>query len=263
MKAVKTKNLLRRLRYNFRKHSATKLAKMVKRGRLPLKPLFKIAILAVALGTGFLLVDTITTNRAVKKAIASQPFSQTANAAAPTSTAKTDNGINTAQAASDKKAAAKPYAVAADMPRYISAPSLGIYNVPIAVTGKDSSGAIQAPRSYYMAAWFNASAKPGQDGASIIVGHSGPNSMGLPFSHFGKLKNGAVIVVEMGDGTKYTYNVVEVDNVPVQNVDMTKFSNVDGQSVQGLNLATCTQGTYNAKMKEYDHRTLVYTVRVS
>jgi len=152
------------------------------------------------------------------------------------------------------------YTVAADMPRFLRISSLGL-KARIQQMTINSNGAVQAPVNIYDSGWYKGSAKPGTQGAAFIDGHaSGSTRQGL-FAYIDTLKPGDTMSVEQGDGTVFTYRVVQSETVPKDTVDMNKVLAVYGGAKEGLNLMTCT-GKWIESEKTYTDRVVVYTERV-
>lgn len=152
------------------------------------------------------------------------------------------------------------YTVAPDMPRFLKIKSLDM-KARIQQMGVNSEGAVQAPVNIYDSGWYKGSAKPGTQGAAFIDGHaSGSTREGL-FAYIDTLKAGDGVIVEQGDGTEFTYRVVNVETVSKDAVDMNKALAVYGGAKEGLNLMTCT-GKWIADQETYDKRVIVYTERV-
>lgn len=153
------------------------------------------------------------------------------------------------------------YTVAADMPRFLGIKSLNM-KARIQEMGVNSQGAVQAPVNIYDSGWYTGSAKPGTQGAAFVDGHaSGSTREGL-FAYIDTLKSGDIVTVEQGDGTLFSYKVVNVETVSKDAVDMDKALAVYGGAKEGLNLMTCT-GRWIANQETYDKRVIVYTERIS
>ncbi len=144
------------------------------------------------------------------------------------------------------------YSVPANHPRYLTIEKLGIYNSRVLSMGINSDGELDTPRNIFDVGWYNQSSKPGDGGVLVIDGHNGgPNIEGV-FKHINQLYSGDEIVIERGDGVKFTYTVVENKEVPLAEADeymhVAFASPVPGS--EALTLISCigewsqTQGTY-------------------
>jgi LPXTG-site transpeptidase (sortase) family protein len=216
--------------------------------RLLGKVLRVIAVLIILGVSGFLAWDTWMTNKTVQ-----ETFSQPAAAMSieDTNPANVDTTTVSNQAYDN-------YTVPADQPRYIEIPAIGV-KARVMSVGVTSSGNVASPTNVNDTAWYDGSAKPGQDGEVFINGHTG-FGVSAVFNNLPKLKAGDQITIEMGDGTKYNYKVTEVAVNKVSDVDMNKVLSVPSGAKQGLSLMTCT-GTYNYRTQSSDERAVVYAVR--
>lgn len=153
------------------------------------------------------------------------------------------------------------YTVAADMPRYIDIPKLGVHS-RVRETGVATDGSMGVPSNIYDAAWFNQSAKPGSPGgATVIDGHvSGPTQKGV-FYGLDKLTAGDVLMVEKGNGDKVYYKVVKTEVVNADSVDMAKLLLPTTVGKAGLNLISCT-GKFNSQKQQFEQRALVYAEQI-
>lgn len=148
------------------------------------------------------------------------------------------------------------YHVAADMPRFIEVPSLGV-KARVFSLGVDKKGQMAVPSNVFDVGWYNQSAKPGSlAGASVIDGHvSGPTQPGS-FYDLKNVQNGDVITVERGDGKKFSYKVVAKEVQEPNKLDMTKVLVSKDTNKAALNLITCTGKVTG---HEYSQRLVVYT----
>lgn len=152
------------------------------------------------------------------------------------------------------------YTVAGDMPRYVRVPSLGV-EARVLRMGINAAGEVATPNNVFDTGWYDGSAKPGQAGASLLVGHvSGVSSKGI-FGTVDKLKPGDIIEVERGDGQKLTYKVASSQVYPNDAVDMNKALEPVAAGRQGLNLITC-HGSFNASTHQYSERIVVFATQV-
>jgi len=154
------------------------------------------------------------------------------------------------------------YHVAADNPRaiYINNINVAARLLPMGVNADDS---MQAPVNIYDGGWYTKSSKPGQVGAMVIDGHA--SQTGTQYGLFGRLdtlKNGDIITIERGDGTRFNYIVVHTEIDAEKDVDMNKVLVPYGDATHGLTLITCT-GDWTADGKTLDHRVLVFATLTS
>ncbi len=126
------------------------------------------------------------------------------------------------------------YKVAADLPRYIYIPAIHVSKTRIMHLGTDKNYQIISPANVNDAAWYDQSVKPGQIGASFIYGHYYGS-----FHNLGQLKVGDEIIIEIGNGKKFVYQVVNTKVYPVNKVDMAKVLSPQDPKIPGLSLMTC------------------------
>ncbi len=217
--------------------------------------IFLVGIGAILLLTiSYFLYEQLTLDSRVTK-LSTENSQPVQSAMSGTDVAKGDSTQNEAQLS-----ALDTYSVAADQPRGLYIPKLGIASriKPVGLTAENS---IIAPTNIYDAGWYTGSAKPGQTGAAFIDGHaSGSTRQGL-FAYLETLKTDDELSVETGDGTRMNYKVKAVSIVSKDSIDMNEVLSPYDQAEKGLNLMTCT-GRWIEDEKTYDKRVIVYTEQV-
>jgi len=148
------------------------------------------------------------------------------------------------------------YMVAADLPRYLQIPKLGV-NARVMQVGVDSSGALGTPNNVYDTAWYTGSAKPGQPGATLIDGHVSSWTTHGVFYGLNKLKAGDQLQIEKGDGSILNYKVVKTQTYQANNVDMQAAITPITAGKSGLNLISCT-GHVIKGTSQFDQRVIVF-----
>lgn len=150
------------------------------------------------------------------------------------------------------------YQVAAHKPRYMSIPNIGIYNIPIVEVGKEGDNRLGSPNSDYVIAWYYRSALPGQPGASVMDGHGGDLGTGI-LKNLPRAAMGAEIIIEMGDGRKFTYIIEEKTYKPI-GAAADSYMDVAYQPLRPgaptIALITCT-GKWLRAQQTYDQRLFV------
>jgi len=225
----------------------------------------RVAVIAMLIGvlgsTGYISYNTWQTNTQAKEVIST--ISSSSQTSAPTVTDDSNTAIPNDKLAAgvttDKPAASAldSYQVAPDMPRaiYINKINVAAKVLPM---GVNTDKSLQSPVNAYDAGWYNASAKPGADGAMLIDGHS--SESGTYYGLFGRLNDvnvGESIVVERGDGVKITYIVRNKSVEPLAGLDMKKTLVPYGGAQKGLNIIACT-GQWTADKSTLDQRLIVY-----
>lgn len=139
-------------------------------------------------------------------------------------------------------------------PKYIKLTSIKAEGY-IQNVGVDQHNAVTVPSNIHIAGWFTQSARPGQEGLSIIDGHvDGWTSHGI-FFKLKNLKVGDTYSIEMGSGKKYTYKVTKVESVETDKAAALLYSQ-DPSIKSQLNLITCG-GKFDKKSKQYLNRIIV------
>jgi LPXTG-site transpeptidase (sortase) family protein len=209
-----------------------------------------ILILAVLAVSGYLAWDTYMTNRA-----AEETFSNPVAAVAINETNPAD--ADTTSISSQAWAA---YTVPADQARYIYLPTVGDQARVLSV-GVNSKGRIDTSSNVNDTAWYDGSAKPGQEGQVFINGHtaSAPTYKAA-FDDLPKLQVGDQIIIERGDGKQISYRVVSNETIKADQVNMKKVLNVPDGATKGLTIMSCT-GKFNYRTESSDTRVIVYAVQ--
>lgn len=141
-----------------------------------------------------------------------------------------------------------------DDPKKIVIPSIGVDNY-IQNVGLDKNNQIVSPGNIYIAGWYTKSARPGRKGLSIMDGHlNGYQHDGI-FVNLNKLKSGEEFSVEMGDGRKFRYKVINNNTVDENKATGYLFSQ-NPKVIKQLNLITCG-GDYNRNTRYYSKRVIV------
>jgi sortase (surface protein transpeptidase) len=200
----------------------------------------------------YLAFDTWNTNQKIQTVVSGDSASAT-----------TGNGQHAASADVENPPMASgvaypDYKVADDMPRILSIPSLNL-TARVSEVGLTNANKIDVPGDASFAGWYNGSAKIDTVGAAFLTGHYNGVDAGGIFDNLNAISNGAAITIEMGDGRKLNYEVVNIENVPIAQVDMSRALSTTEGVMEGINIMTC-QGTWSAS--GFSHRLTVYTRRV-
>ena len=213
-----------------------------------------LAVAVIIATSGYLAWDTYKTNMSVKSTFGGGD-SSTASALSIAG-ANPATADQTAVSREDKAA----YTVPSDQPRYIYIPAINVYARVMSV-GVNSKGNIDTPANLNDTAWYDGSAKPGQEGQVFIDGHNSfSNTINASFNRLGELKQGDLITVERGDGQKINYRVSEVETVNANDVDMGKALNPPAGATKGITLMTCA-GKFDYRSQTADQRLIVYAVQ--
>lgn len=153
------------------------------------------------------------------------------------------------------------YTVPAENPKLLTIDKLGI-SARIIPMGITKTGALDSPKTAWDAGWYTGSSKPGTSGALLVDGHVNDtrNTLGV-FGQLHTLISGDLVRLERGDGTLFIYRVVATEQLPVEQVDMTKLMKPITVNRQGLNLITCG-GKYSPQGQTFSDRVIVYAEQV-
>lgn len=152
------------------------------------------------------------------------------------------------------------YDVPGDMPRRLVIEKIGVAAC-VQRMGIDQYGAIAVPTNIHLAGWYEASARPGEPGNSIIDGHVYGRYRDAVFSRLPELTGGDSLKVEMGDLQVREFEVIEVVQVTKQQADdelYRQYPEIDAQ----LTLITCG-GAYEEGQGTYTDRVIVRARLVS
>ena len=153
--------------------------------------------------------------------------------------------------------------VAPDEPKYMSIPAIGIRNARVENLGIKVGTTAQFDDPVYSmsAGWYRNSARPGGGGVGLYDGHYGVGAYQGVFTRLSQVKIGDEIIIERGDGKKFTYKIIENQTIPVGQVNMNKLMSSFDAGQEGIVLITCA-GTWDPAKEKYDHRTTVRAVLI-
>ena len=218
--------------------------------RLQAKAMTAMAVVLFLFGAGA-AISSIITNRSVAQAASSLSGGG-------------DSSNNSVLADGDKPDESQPsdaaimaHAVAPDLPKLITIPGIQA-KARVIKLATDKTGKLNAPKNIFDTGWYGESAKPGENGAMLIDGHStGITKVGI-FSRLKELKSGDIISVTRGDDKVFNYKVVNSKVFSDTAVDMNSAMVSADTSKAGLNLISCS-GKAKAN-GDYDQRIIVYAV---
>ncbi len=150
------------------------------------------------------------------------------------------------------------YQVAPNKPRYLSIPSIGLNNIPVTEFGVTANNQLGSPTSTRVVGWYYRSAFPGKQGVSVMNAHGGDLGTGI-FKTLPRAKVGDEVIIEMGDGRKYTYVIREMNYKKLGDeannyMSTALYGTLGGEPT--LTLITCT-GTWLRNLQTYDQRLFV------
>lgn len=156
----------------------------------------------------------------------------------------------------------REYTVAPERPRYLSIPSLGIFNSRVVAVGQLANGEIGTPYNVYDVGWYTGSSLPGSKGTAFIDAHGGSIGWSI-FKILPNIRIGDTVTIEMGDGRVFNYIVTETQEVALGNEANQYMAHYAFSSPQpgvgSLTLITCT-GDWWQSSHTYSHRFFVRAV---
>ena len=150
------------------------------------------------------------------------------------------------------------YAVAANEPRKIEVPSIGVSGCNQKV-GLDQNNAIAVPTNIHLAGWYTGSKVPSQSGVSIIDGHVLGRYNDAIFKDLKNLRENDIIRVQLGDTSWHEFTVISTGTYSVDKTMDEVYKPFEGES--RLVLITCG-GTYDRASSSYNERVVVRSILV-
>jgi sortase (surface protein transpeptidase) len=149
--------------------------------------------------------------------------------------------------------------VSPESPRFLIIDKIGV-RARVGSVGMEAANTLSAPANIFDVGWYTSSKKPGEPGAIVINGHvSGSTKRGVFYS-IGTLKPGDDLVIERGDGKKFTYTVKETAIYDNDKVDMDKILTSLEPGKPALNLISST-GRFNVRTNQFEQRVAVYALQ--
>lgn len=147
-------------------------------------------------------------------------------------------------------------ALAPSTPTEIEIPAIGV-RAPITQVGQNADGTVQVPPldNHNLAAWYDRSVAPGQDGSSVILGHVDTYQGPSVFYDIKNLRRGDAIEVVRADGGTAVFTVIGVEEV--QKSSFPADSVYDNVTYPALRLITCG-GPFDPDRGSYLDNIVVY-----
>ncbi|GLW05588.1 hypothetical protein Misp01_07180 [Microtetraspora sp. NBRC 13810] len=144
------------------------------------------------------------------------------------------------------------------VPRSLDIPALKL-EAPLMKLGMTDDGEVELPpyEKPKTAGWFEHSAVPGDEGASVIIGHVDTKTAPAVFYRLKHMRKGQKIRVERSDGKVAEYQVDSVEQVHKNDFPARRVY-VD----EGLRLVTCG-GTFDWSDHQYRDNVIVYASMVA
>ena len=146
--------------------------------------------------------------------------------------------------------AAQPSAV----PGTITIPAIGVSS-PLISLGLAPDGSLQTPSDFGVAGWWSGGPAPGQVGAAVIVGHVDSKAGPAVFFRLRDLRPGDVVWVTRQDGTRVSFIVRRLEQVPKARFPTTEV--YGPQPYAALRLITCG-GAFDRSTGHYVDNVIVF-----
>ncbi|GAA2263124.1 class F sortase [Streptomyces ruber] len=136
-------------------------------------------------------------------------------------------------------------------PTHVTIPSLGISS-PIMELGLNEDRTVEVPPADQgmTTGWYTGSSVPGEPGAAVLIGHNETRFGEAVFWDLKKIRKGADIAVEGGDGTKAHFTVTATETVRKDAFPSQKVYGPTGD--RALRLITC-DGAFDAEGHTVDN----------
>ena len=144
-------------------------------------------------------------------------------------------------------------------PKKIIIPKISVDSF-VQKVGTDANKQIAVPDNLFDVGWFVGSAKPGDNGLSVIDGHvTGRINDGV-FKNLDKLQAGDQFSIQFGNGSVKKFEVISKSSVLEKNSLGVIFSQ-DRKVSSQLNLVTCS-GQFDDESRTYSERLVVASERI-
>ena len=156
------------------------------------------------------------------------------------------------------------HTVAAGEPRFLKISGLGIEKARIFSADLDSTGFVKSPINKHDVSWFNKSTLPGAGGVSLLSGHGDTDAEDSIFSKLASVAPGSIIDVELGNGDIVKYQVKDILNLSLEEMQdsgVDKLTEAAEAGKNGLNLTT-RDGVWVPRYEQYSSRIIVRSVMV-
>jgi hypothetical protein len=141
-------------------------------------------------------------------------------------------------------------------PVSIAAPGVGI-KMTVKPMGLTPSRAMALPETAEVAAWYRHGAVPGDgSGAALIAAHVSDDSGFGPFANLANATPGMTVTIQLSDGTRAEYVIVDVAQLSKQRLDIPAILD-DARGM--LVLITCG-GRWDANAEHYEDNVLAWAV---
>lgn len=216
-----------------------------------------VAILTslVVVGLGIYVYGVVSNNKSGEGSLASEKTTAVSGE-------YSDGGLGGNSGYSEDQPTAQAvsrYTVSADTPKLIQISTLGILSRIIRAGSDNKTGEMGVPNNIFDTAWYEASAKPGENGAVLLNGHeNGPTKDGI-FANLQNIKIGTTIILTTGNGKQFNYKVASTKVIDTNKLDMAELLKSYEPNRQGLNIVAQSNDANDSK--KTNKRLVVYALR--
>lgn len=143
-------------------------------------------------------------------------------------------------------------------PVRIAIEGIDVFGAPIVPVGVEPNGEMEIPGATEVG-WYQFGPEPGAEGSAVLAAHIAFNGDDGVFRHLADVEVGAVVAVELEDGTIEAFTVVEVSQYDKDELPNDRIFTRDGEP--GLALITCG-GSFNPELRSYADNVVAYAVPV-
>ncbi len=154
----------------------------------------------------------------------------------------------------------KSYKVDSDELRYFSARTVDINARVFPID--QNNGKFVGPQNVYDVGWYRASAKPGNESTTLMVGTIAANNNLGVFRRIGSLKPGDVFLVTMGDGKTHEYRIVTTKYYPNDRINAQELLTPIQPGKESLNVLALTD-RYDIRMQQYEASYAVFATKLN
>lgn len=144
-------------------------------------------------------------------------------------------------------------------PSALMIPRLGV-DAGFVELGVDEKGALEAPTTGDVVAWYSQGARPGQGGNMVVSGHLDWDRGPAVFSRLGELRPGDQVIVDDADGVAHEYEVRWTQHFDAKEAPLNRI--LGPTSERWLTMITCG-GLFDRATREYRDRVVVRAELVS
>ena len=130
---------------------------------------------------------------------------------------------------------------------------------PVRPVGIEDDGELEVPDESEVG-WYQYGSAPGLPGSTVLAAHVSWNGVTGLFHRLGSVEPGALVDVELDDGSVRTYEVTERTMYPKDSLPIDRIWRTTGDET--LVLITCG-GDFNPDVRRYRHNIVLYAVPVA